>query len=355
MYVEITPRPQGARYTTWSAFLTNAGLTPDPNVTQTVLIWEGSRLIAAGSRQANLLKCIAVDKAHRGEDLTATLLTALRQEAFREGHRHLFLYTKPENQYLFSSLFFYPVARTDKVLLMENQKDGIGSFLKSLPAHMPQTTATSTPKNGAAVMNCNPFTKGHRYLIETAAGECDHLYVFVLSEEQSFFSASDRLEMVRLGTRDLPNVTVYPTGPYLISSATFPTYFLKERDNAEQVHCLLDIEIFTKYFVPKFAITRRYVGTEPLSPMTARYNEALKAYLPQKGVAVRELSRLMYSFEDTGSIGNSLAPVAAEPISASTVRALLDTGDPEATHPLVPQTTFDYLQAHGLLTNTINQ
>ena len=292
MYTEIIPRPKGEKYTTWSTFLTNAGLTPDPSVTQTVLIWEDSQLIATGSRQANILKCIAVDSAHRGEDLTATLLTALREEAFREGHRHLFLYTKPENQYLFSSLFFYPVARTDKVLLMENKKDGICSFIESLSPHLPQTTDQSTPIIGAAVMNCNPFTRGHRYLIETAAGECDHLYVFVLSEEQSDFTASDRLEMVRLGTGDLPNVTVYPTGPYLISSATFPTYFLKERDNAEQVHCLLDIQIFTTYFVPKFGITRRYVGTEPLSPLTARYNEALKAHLPEKGVSVREIPRL---------------------------------------------------------------
>ena len=371
MYIEITPRPQGSRYTAWSAFLTDAGLTPDESVTQTVLIWEGSRLIATGSRQANLLKCIAVDKAHRGEDLTATILTVLRKEAFREGHRHLFLYTKPENQYLFSSLFFYPVARTDKVLLMENQKNGIGSFLESLPVnhshrsesqavaggprfaetndtsapHFAETNDTSAPIIGAAVMNCNPFTKGHRYLIETAAGECDHLYIFVLSEEQSRFSASARLEMVRLGTQNLPNVTVYPTGPYLISSATFPTYFLKERENAEQIHCLLDIEIFTRYFVTRFGITRRYVGTEPFSPMTHKYNEALKTYLPQKGVELRELPRL--------ALGNR--PDSSTPVSASTVRALIDAGDPEAIRPLVPQTTFDYLQAHGLLTNTINQ
>lgn len=356
MYIEITHRPQGETYTTWSAFLANAGLTPDLYVTQTVLIWEDSRLIATGSRQANILKCIAIDSAHRGEDLTATILTALRKEAFREGHRHLFLYTKPENQYLFSSLFFYPVARTDKVLLMENQKDGIGCFLESLPTHLPEATDTSIPIIGAAVMNCNPFTKGHRYLIETAAGECDHLYVFVLSEDQSLFSASDRMEMVRLGTKDLPNVTVYPTGPYLISSATFPTYFLKERDNAQQVHCLLDIEIFTKYFVPKFAITRRYVGTEPLSPLTARYNEALKAHLPQKDVEVRELPRLMYRFEDTHSLctGDS-ATAASDPISASAVRALIHAGNPEAIRPLVPSTTFEYLQANGLLTNTVNQ
>ena len=347
MYTEITPRPKGEKNTTWSTFLTNAGLTPDPSVTQTVLIWEDSQLIATGSRQANILKCIAVDSAHRGEDLTATLLTALREEAFREGHRHLFLYTKPENQYLFSSLFFYPVARTDKVLLMENKKGGIDSFIESLPLRFPKTTDQSTPIIGAAVMNCNPFTKGHRYLIETAAGECDHLYVFVLSEEQSDFTASDRLEMVRLGTGNLPNVTVYPTGPYLISSATFPTYFLKERDNAEQVHCLLDIQIFTTYFVPKFGITHRFVGTEPLSPLTARYNEALKANLPEKGVAVREIPRL--------TIDGDLSGLASEPISASMVRAFIDAGNPEAIRPLVPRSTFEYLQANGLLINTKNQ
>ena len=230
---------------------------------------------------------------------------------------------------------------------MENKKGGIDSFIESLPLRFPKTTDQSTPIIGAAVMNCNPFTKGHRYLIETAAGECDHLYVFVLSEEQSDFTASDRLEMVRLGTGNLPNVTVYPTGPYLISSATFPTYFLKERDNAEQVHCLLDIQIFTTYFVPKFGITHRFVGTEPLSPLTARYNEALKANLPEKGVAVREIPRL--------TIDGDLSGLASEPISASMVRAFIDAGNPEAIRPLVPRSTFEYLQANGLLINTKNQ
>lgn len=328
MDVQLIPRPQGRIEKIWTEFLAKEGLEADRNLEKTVLIWDNGQLIATGSRQDNLLKCIAVDDSRQGEGLTATVLTALRQDAFASGHKHLFLYTKPQNKYMFQSLFFYPVAQTGQVLLMEDRQGGIQSFLDTLPA------APAEGIVGAAVMNCNPFTLGHRYLIETAASECDRLYVFVLSEDKSQFSAQDRMELVKKGTADLPNVTVLPTGPYLISSATFPTYFLKERDKAATVQCALDIEIFTRYYAPKFGITRRYVATEPLSPMTNQYNEALKAQLPQKGIELRELTRK----ESEGT-----------PISASALRALLGTGQPEKVRKLVPETTFAYLQDHGLL------
>ena len=229
---------------------------------------------------------------------------------------------------MFSSLFFYPIAQTKDVLLMENKEHGIRDFLATLP----DGQATGTV--GAAVMNCNPFTKGHRYLIETAAKECDHVYIFVLSEDKSEFSAADRMNMVKLGTADLPNVTVLPTGPYLISSATFPTYFLKDREQAGTVQCMLDIDIFCKYYAPKFSITRRYVGTEPLSPMTNQYNEALLSALPEKGIAVRQIPRLEQ--EDT-------------PVSASAVRAAMAAGEKEKLRRLVPETTYDYLIKEAML------
>lgn len=309
---------RGSTRKQWEALLARAGLIPDPELDQTVTVWNDDELIATGSRKGNLLKCIAVDPDHRGEDLTAAVLSQLRTEAFRAGHTHLFLYTKPENRLMFESLFFYPIAQTDQVLLMEDRHNGISAFLDSLP------TAINGGKIGAAVMNCNPFTLGHRYLIETAARECDHVYIFVLSEDQSRFSAHDRMEMVRLGTADLTNVTVLPTGPYLISSATFPTYFLKDRESAAQIHCKLDIQIFESYFAPRFGITHRYVGTEPLSPMTAQYNAALKEHLHQ--VTLVELPRL--------EAGNT-------PVSASAVRAALDRG--EDIRAMVPETTYRYL------------
>ncbi len=326
MDLTLHTRLTGEKLKIWEDFLQKAGLTPDMDTEQTALLWDGETLVAAGSRKGNLLKCIAVDAARQGEGLTATLLTALRQEAFREGHRHLFLYTKPANRFLFSSLFFYPVAKTADVLLMEDLKDGIQTFLETLPEdHRPGTV-------GACVTNCNPFTLGHRHLIETASNECDRVYVFVLSEDQSRFPAKDRLELVRRGVADLKNVTVLPTGPYLVSSATFPTYFLKDRENAEQIHCLLDIEIFCSHYVPKFGITRRYAGTEPLSPMTNQYNRALREFLPEKGISFHEINRLTQS---------------EVPVSASGVRAALEKGDYDALKELVPPTTYKYLKTKG--------
>ncbi len=327
METEIVSRPEGRKEKAWRELLRQTGLTPEESE-QTVLIWEEGILVAAGSRQGNLFKCIAVAQNRQGEGLTATLLTVLRQEAFRAGFDHLFLYTKPENQALFSSLFFYPVAKTARVLLMESRRNGIRTFLEGLPL------SRTAGQIGAVVMNCDPFTRGHRHLVETAAGECDHVYVFVLSEDRGFFSAADRMEMVKRGTKDIPNVTVLSTGPYLISAATFPTYFLKDRERAPEIQCQLDIRIFARHFAPRFGITHRYVGTEPLSPMTNRYNEELKARLPGDGIQVREVPR--YGLQEG-------------PVSASRVRELLKRGDREEVFRLVPQTTMGYLMERNLL------
>ena len=328
MDIEIRTRLSGEKLNIWKSFLKEAELEADLACEQTVLVWDEGELVATGSRQQNLLKCIAVSKERQGEGITATLLTALRKEAFAAGYQHLFLYTKPKNEFMFSSLFFYSVAKTDKVLLMEDKKGGINEFLDSLKREEQGGVV------GALVMNCNPFTLGHRYLIEKAATECDKVYVFVLSEDKSEFSFKDRIEMVRLGVADLKNVSVLETGPYLISSATFPTYFLKDRENVNAVQCDLDIEIFTKYFVPYFNINRRYVGTEPFSPMTEMYNQKLLQKLTERGIEVRLISRL----EKEGAA-----------VSASRFRQSLKDGDVEGAKKLVPQSTFDYMISNNLL------
>lgn len=323
MDIELLSPLRGTKVNIWRDFLAAAGLEADETADQTVLVWDGDVLVATGSRQGDLLKCIAVDPARQGEGLLATVLTALRQEAFRDGRRHLFLYTKPINAPLFAPLLFYPVAQTGDVLLMEDQKDGIVNFLQNL------APTTVGGRNGAVVVNCDPFTLGHQYLIETAARSCDHLYIFVLSEDRGTFSAADRLEMVRRGTSHLANVTVLPTGPYLISNATFPAYFLKNRNQAAEVHCQLDIEIFTKHFAPAFGIQNRYVGTEPIDPLTNQYNTILKATLLNHGIGVTEIPRLSI---------NGIC------VSARAVRAAYEVRDWETVKSMVPQTTYDYLQ-----------
>ena len=322
MEIEIHSQLGESKKNIWHSFLHQAGLTADESVEQTVLIWDGNELIATGSRQGNLLKCIAVDPARQGEGLLASVLTALRQEAFKAGCRHLFVYTKPINAPLFTPLFFYPIAQTADVLLMEDRQNGVRDFIAKLPK-------VPTANAGAAVMNCNPFTLGHQYLIETAARECDHLYIFILSEENGTFTAADRLEMAKQGTAHIPNVTVLPTGPYLISGATFPTYFLKNREQATTIHCQLDIEIFARYFVPAFGIKQRFVGNEPLSTMTNQYNQTLLKMLPPRGVSVCEIARIT---------------VDGTPISASAVRVAYEQKDWQALADLVPVTTLNYLK-----------
>ena len=328
MELEQLGNLRGRKKRIWEDFLRRADLEPDANVEKTVLVWDNGELIATGSRQGSLLKCIAVDEARQGEGITATLITALRQEAFEAGQRHLFLYTKPQNEFMFSSLFFYPIARSGKVLLMESKKEGIREFVTGLPK------AAEAGRIGAAVMHCNPFTLGHRYLVEAAAKNCGHLYVFVLSEAGAMFSPEDRMEMVKAGTADIPNVTVLPTGPYLISSATFPSYFLKDKEKLPEIQCLLDIEVFTRYFAPRFGITHRFVGSEPFSPSTAMYNEALKTYLPAAGIAVTELPRM----EKNGAA-----------VSARAVRALLEAGEKEKAAAMLPETTVEILKNKGYL------
>jgi [citrate (pro-3S)-lyase] ligase len=240
----------------------------------------------------------------------------------------LFLYTKPTNKNIFTSLFFYPIVETSKVLFMENKKNGISDFLKNYSTKKEQGVI------GSLVMNCNPFTLGHQYVIEKASKECKEVYVFVLSEESDGFSANDRFQMVKRGTCHLKNVTVLKTGPYLISSATFPTYFLKDRDSVDQIFCEVDIEIFAQYFVPYFGITRRYVGTEPLSPMTDKYNDALKKILSEKSIEFIEVSRK----ENQGI-----------PISASEVRRRIKDGDISSLDKLVPASTLEYLLNNNLI------
>ncbi len=322
MEIEVCTALEGRKKAAWQELMEHSGLTPESVPEKTVLIWQDARLAATGSREGSLLKYLAVSSEFRGEDLMSKVVTELRRDAFSEGKQHLFLYTKPGNEFTFRSLFFYPVAKTRDTVLMEDRKDGISSFLASLPKKDAQGTV------GSCVMNCDPFTKGHRYLVETAAAACDTLYVFVLSEDKGCFSAEDRIEMVRRGTEDLKNVTVLPTGPYLISSATFPSYFLKDRDKAASVQCELDIAIFLKHFVPHFSITRRFVGTEPLSPLTSAYNKTLKEHLPAAGVEVFEIPRL---------------EMENAPVSASRVRKLWAEKEFHLLSQLVPKTTYDYI------------
>lgn len=322
-FYEQTGSPlRGGALAELKEFLARTNLTYDENIQFTVLVRDGEDSIAAaGSLQDGVVKCVAVDPARRGEGLTAAVLTALRREALERGVSRLFLYTKPENFAQFNALGFYEVARTGTVLLMEDRREGFVRWAESV--RRPQAAGVI----GAAVMNCNPMTLGHRYLMEEAAKGCDFLYLFIVSEDRSAVPAEDRLALVKRSAEDLPNVSVTGSGRYLISTATFPDYFLKEKSAAPAAWAELDIAVFLR-LAQTLHISKRFVGSEPFCPVTGAYNKAMAAALPAAGVEVVELQRLAKD---------------GTAVSATAVRALLAQGRWEETRPLVPPATFAYL------------
>lgn len=289
MYMVTGSPLEGRMLCRLKGFLHACGLDWDENVSYTaVLMDDHDEIAATGSLDGGTIKCVAVSAAHQGEDLTARILTALLQEAARQGREHLLLYTKPQNGHLFAPLGFHPVVRTPGCLLMENRRDGLSGFLRGIEKPEEQPV-------GCIVANCDPFTMGHRYLIEAAARECAWVHVFILSEDRGMFTAAQRLEMAREGTADIPNVLVHPTGPYMVSSSTFPTYFIKDKARTEEIHCEMDVRLFGGKIAPALSITRRYVGTEPVCAVTAQYNRMMKSLLPEYGVEVIELERFAVS------------------------------------------------------------
>ncbi|MGK0551530.1 [citrate (pro-3S)-lyase] ligase [Enterococcus faecalis] len=309
------------QYQEWADLMNMAGLALDMQVDWTVGIYENQQLIASGSLDYNIIKCIAVTADYQSENVLSKLLAALKEPLRERQQSHIFLYTKPELRPIFQSLGFAEIARTQTVIFMEQGFPDIRAYQKFLKA-----ATRPTQGNAAIVMNANPFTNGHLYLVTAAAKQLATVYVFVVSEDRSLFDAATRIRLVKAGVAHLANVVVLPTGEYLVSKATFPTYFLKDQapEAVANVQATLDATLFKEKIAGICRITTRYVGEEPLSKVTEIYNQALKAVLEP------ELSLIVLPRKK----------VQGEVISASRVRKLIENKQYEALWPLVPLTTY---------------
>lgn len=183
---------------------------------------------------------------------------------------------------------------------------------------------------GSIVMNCNPFTNGHKYLIEYASKKCDWLYIFVVEEDRSFFPFKDRIELVRQGVKHLENVTVLPSGRFIISQYTFPEYFEKGELQDISIDPSMDINLFAQKVCPSLGINARFVGQEPFDRITLQYNETMKKILPNYKIEFYEIPRCSNNKGET--------------ISASLVRKLLETKQFDEISELVPESTLNYLK-----------
>lgn len=303
------------------ALVEESGLSFEPPFDDLVGVFESGRLVAVGARQGRILKMLAVAGAYQGGALLGEVVTELVGRGYQEGVDSFFIFTSPALVPAFEEFNFNLLVASGKTALLE-YGDGLKRYLARYQKQV------HPGKNGAVVANCNPFTLGHRYLVEEAAARVDHLYLFVVREERSLFPFPARLRMVQEGVADLANVTVLDTSWYAVSSVTFPTYFLKEGDPAGAIQMELDLLLFGTRIAPHFKIATRFVGTEPFSQTTAEYNRAMHSILPTLGIEVREIERK--------------AAVGAA-ISASRVREMLGRGELDGIAELVPMTTLDFL------------
>ena len=401
------------------AFLKRNALRIDDMNYYAAMLDDDGEMIAGGGLKDDVIKCVAVDDAHKGEAIANTLVSHLISHANQEGYSCIKLFTKPKNRQLFESLSFRLLAEAPEAILMETGIGGISNTVEALkkikeesekykeynkeckednkeckednkeckednkeckedskeckeeektnlntttpqhlntsylntttpqhlisqhlntstPQHLntsylntstPQHLNTTPPHGGVVVMNCNPFTLGHRYLIEQAAKQVERLYVMVVKEDCSIFAYTERKAMVEQGVADIENVNVIDGSDYAISRATFPTYFLKRLDDAADTQMLLDLDLFRRHIAPALGATVRFVGTEPTDQLTRRYNQLMHEALKD----VREINRLEKD-------GNA--------VSASRVRKAMEEGDMNTIRQLVPLTTLPYIIAH---------
>ena len=406
------------------AFLKRNALRIDDMNYYAAMLDDDGEMIAGGGLKDDVIKCVAVDDAHKGEAIANTLVSHLISHANQEGYGCIKLFTKPKNHQLFESLSFRLLAEAPEAILMETGIGGISNTVEALkkikeesekykeynkeckednkeckednkeckednkeckedskeckkeektnlntttpqhlntsylntttPQHLntsyintstpqhfntsylntsylntspPQHLNTTMQPTGCIVMNCNPFTLGHRYLIEQAAKQVERLYVMVVREDCSLFAYTERKAMVEQGVADIENVSVIDGSDYAISRATFPTYFLKRLDDAADTQMLLDIDLFRRHIAPALGATVRFVGTEPTDQLTRRYNQLMHEALKD----VREINRLEKD-------GNA--------VSASRVRKAMEEGDMNTIRQLVPLTTLPYIIAH---------
>ncbi len=267
--------------------LAREGIRRDGHLDYTCGLFDGDwNLAATGSCFANTIRCLAVDGGRQGEGLLNQIVSHLMEVQIQRGNGHVFLYTKPQTARFFADLGFYEIARVEgSLVFMENRRRGFTGYCAALSQNCREVDAA------AVVMNANPFTRGHLHLVERAASESGTVHLFVLSEEAGPIPFAVRRRLVREGVAHLPNVVCHDSGPYIISAATFPSYFLKDEDTVIRAHAALDLQVFGA-IAESLRIRRRYVGEEPASRVTALYNEVMAQKLPELGIECRIIPRL---------------------------------------------------------------
>jgi len=301
---------------------------------------DSGAILAGAGIAGDVLKCLAVSEEARSEGLLVPLVTRIISE---HPGVNLKVFTKPEYQAVFESLGFRLIAQAPLAILLENGR-GLEKYCEYLRSFRREGRC------GVIVMNANPFTLGHQYLIEHAAAQVETLFVIPVKEDVSEFPYAERHAMIKSGTEG-PAASARPTASknyfsqgfaknqfseaiampthadavavldgsdYVISAATFPTYFLKDLSSVAETQMRLDLDLYQRWIAPALGASVRFVGSEPFDALTNQYNQL---------------------------IPNAVVVPRKDEISASKVRNALKEGNFRKAAAMCPETTWPYLAA----------
>ncbi|WP_282801538.1 [citrate (pro-3S)-lyase] ligase [Secundilactobacillus kimchicus] len=316
-------------YKKWRTFLESLNIlnfeeSEVSRIDLTLGIFSGEDLVATGSLANDTLKYIGVcNKNVVTGSRFNVIVSALVNREFQRGIFHMFVFTKKKYSASFQHVGFSELASTEDAAVLENGKPDIEDYLGEIA----ESSVSPSEKIAGIVMNANPFTSGHRALVEKAASENDFVYVFVVQTEASLFRFDERLRLVQEGTQDLTNVKVVSGGNYMVSYLTFPAYFLPFSEDTIRYQTTLDARIFRNKIAPRLGINKRYVGTEPFSRTTGVYNQILAEELPPN-VELSVVDRVQA--ED-------------KPVTATAVRQAIKADKLNVIKALVPTSTYDFI------------
>jgi [citrate (pro-3S)-lyase] ligase len=310
-----------------SVFLAAFDLVLDKDVTTSFYIEDADHIVATLSIGDDILKGIAVLKDYQGEQLAQKLIDHAVAFLHRKGIDSYRVFTKTQTVPVFLSMNMRLLVATESAAILEGGPFGLKEQLNQIAAIVEGVThqPLASLNLGTVVVNCNPITRGHFHLIEYAAKRHDYVLVFVLEEDQSYFSFKERFSLCYLALQEIPNVILLPSTKYIVSALTFPSYFLKTVEARDAQHATLDALLFRDFFMKRFNLQKRYIGGETEGVMVM-YNATLERVLQDK---IERIPRI----EDGDEV-----------ISASRVRRLIIEGNIEAALALVPEATQGLLR-----------
>ena len=293
---------------------------------RTYVVRKEGKIIATGSIEKNILKYFFIDCTYSGQGIIGLIFNQLLEHILEEGYKTYFVFTTPNNKEVFKSLRLSEVGSTSKVILLEGGFYNIDDWINDVKKEI----GPKKGKRGAIVANCNPMTLGHKYLVSEALEYVEELLLFVVEEDASVFPFKNRYEIVKEELKDMENVKVLKGGYYIISSGTFPTYFIKKQDDQLDVYTELDATIFAKRVAKGLDINIRFIGTEDKDIVTNTYNRALIKLLGDYDVETKLIPRLK---------------IANKTVSATTIRNLIKEDKYEDAYKYLTKSSKRFLNS----------